>query len=173
LGNLGVIFTWILGVYFATWTIRHRTDPVVKIGQAEFLLTICIAAMVSSASVIFLGFEAGSEDDEALANLGCHIAPFLYAAGWVTEYSSLSVKTYRLYMITKNQTFRRVEIKSSQMFGFVAAVLFVEMALVTVMTIVSPLEVRACAVNANLSLPICSLTLTPFSSPVRSICYQS
>jgi hypothetical protein len=145
LGNLGVIITWMLGVYFATWTIRHRTDPVVKIGQSEFLLMICIAAMVSSSAVVFLGFEAGSEDDESWADLGCHIAPFLYAAGWVTEYSSLSVKTYRLYRITNNQTFRRVEIKSSHMFFFVAAVLFVEMGLVTAMTIVSPLHVRVSA----------------------------
>eukprot|EP00977_Amphora_coffeiformis_P009421 scaffold2179_cov165-Amphora_coffeaeformis.AAC.25 len=107
LGNFGVLCTWILAIYFASWTFRHRNDPVVKIGQTEFLLTICFAAMVSSASVVFLGFEAGSDEDENWADLGCQIAPFLYAAGWVTEYSSLSVKTYRLFRITSNQTFQR------------------------------------------------------------------
>ena len=141
LGNFGVLCTWVLAIYFGTWTVRHRGDPVIKIGQPEFLLTICVAAMVSSASVIFLGFEAGSIDDENWADIGCRVAPFLYAAGWVTEYSSLSVKTYRLYRITNNQSFQRVQISSYQMFAFMALLLLIEMGLLIFMTIFTPLSV--------------------------------
>ena len=140
LGYFGVFCTWCLAIYFFRWTVLHHQDPVVKIGQPEFLLTICVAAMVSSASVIFLSFEAGSDESDKWADLGCQIAPFLYAAGWVTEYSSLSVKTYRLYRVTANQTFRRVEIHSWQMFAFIGIILTIELTLVVLMTVISPLE---------------------------------
>ena len=152
LGNFGVLCTWALAIYFASWTIRNRSDPVVKIGQTEFLLTICFAAMISSLSVVFFSFEARSDEDDSWADLGCKVAPFLYAAGWVTEYSSLSVKTYRLYRITSNQTFRRIQIHSHQMFGFVVLLLLIDMALVTCMTIFTPLNVSnwlyACGDNS-------------------------
>lgn len=152
LGNFGVVCTWFLAVYFISWTVRHRKDPVVNIGQTEFLLTICIAAMVSSSSVIFLGFEASSSESDWWADFGCQVAPFLYAAGWVTEYSSLSVKTYRLYRITNNNTFRRVQIQSYQMFFFVFLLLAIDMALVTLMTVFTPVEVRIRTEVVNLRL---------------------
>lgn len=142
LGNFGVLCTWILAILFGSWTVRHRKDPVVAIGQPEFLLTICFAAMVSSSSVIFLSFEASSGDSERWADFGCKMAPFLYAAGWVTEYSSLSVKTYRLFRITNNSSFRRVQIHSYQMFIFVVLFLAIDLTLIFLMTIFTPLEVR-------------------------------
>lgn len=142
LGNFGVLCTWSLAIYFSSWTLRHRDDAVVKIGQAEFLVLICVGAMVSSASVVFLSFEAESGEDDKWADIGCKVAPFLYAAGWVTEYSSLSVKTYRLFRITSNQTFRRVKILSYQMFVFVFLLVLIDIALITCMTIITPLSVR-------------------------------
>jgi hypothetical protein len=171
LGYFGVACTWVASLYFARWTIQHRSDSVVKIGQMEFLLTICVAAMVSSAAVVFLSFEAGSDDDDKWADLGCRIAPFFYAAGWVTEYSSLGVKTYRLYRITSNETFRRVEIHSYHMFAIIVLILGVELTLVTLMTIFSPLNVRLriCAISFCLVLPSYLILLLTFLQYVREI----
>lgn len=44
-GYIAVAITWILSIGFTTWLILYKKDAVVKVGQFEFLIMICIGTM--------------------------------------------------------------------------------------------------------------------------------
>ena len=91
--------------------------------------------------MIALGQQAGSDEDTSTASLGCTLAPFLYAIGWVVQYSSLTAKTYRLYKVMQyKHRARRKTIKFLKMFRIVAASLLFDLILLIVWTSLSPLE---------------------------------
>ncbi|KAL3913849.1 MAG: hypothetical protein SGILL_006329 [Bacillariaceae sp.] len=139
-GYVAVAVTWILGITFLGWTWYHRNDPVVRMSQREFLALICIGAMISSSTIIALSFQAGSDESTAAASAGCTAAPFLYAIGWALQYSSLSAKTYRLYLIMRNnEHLKRVKVTFMKMLRIVFAVLAIDVALLISWTVVSPL----------------------------------
>jgi hypothetical protein len=139
-GYLAVALTWILGFVFMCWIGYHRNDPVVRMSQKEFLLLICVGAMISSSTIIALSFQAGSDESTKAATAGCTAAPFLYAIGWALQYASLSAKTYRLYLIMRNsEHLKRVKITFFKMLRIVFAVLAIDLAILISWTVVSPL----------------------------------
>ena len=76
-----------------------------------------------------------------MASLGCTLAPFLYAIGWVLQYSSLTAKTFRLYKVMQyTDRIRRKTVKFSQMFRIVCAALLIDLVILICWTTLSPLE---------------------------------
>lgn len=153
-GYFMVAVSWLLGVSFLIWIWIYRDDPVVKVSQVQFLILICIGAMISSSTIIALSFQAGSNEDTSQASAGCTVAPFLYAIGWALQYSSLTAKTYRLFLVMKNnQKMRRVKVTFQQTFGIVVIVLAINLAVLIAWTLISPLvyerSEEAVNVNAN------------------------
>ena len=138
-GYLLMSLTWLLGGSAMVWLICNRTDPVVRLAQLEFLLLICVGAMISSSSILGLSFQAGTGEDTSRATAGCRAAPFLYATGWILQYGSLMSKTYRLYRIMKNEM-RRVEVTALQSSWIVLGALTIDLSIVLAWTVVSPLE---------------------------------
>jgi hypothetical protein len=142
-GYTATTITWILSISFISWLFLHRDDPVVRVSQIEFLVLICIGAMISSSTVIALSFQAGTDDDVSAATAGCTAAPFLYAIGWVLQYSSLSAKTLRLFTtMTSTKRMKRVTVTAIQMSRIVVAALAVDLTILICWTIYSPLVVR-------------------------------
>jgi hypothetical protein len=141
-GYIAAAITWTLSIFFLTWLCLHRKDPIVKVSQIEFMALICIGAMISSSTVIALTFQAGTDEDTSQASGGCTLAPFLYAIGWVLQYSSLSAKTFRLYKVTKNQKkMQRVTISFCQTFRIILFALTVDLIVVIAWTATNPLVV--------------------------------
>jgi hypothetical protein len=141
-GYVAVSITWILSLSFMSWIWYHQNDPVVKMSQKEFLVLICIGAMISSSTIIALSYQAGSSDDESTqqASVGCTAAPFLYSIGWALQYSSLSAKTYRLYAVMRNnRRLKRVKVTFTKMLRIVFVVLAIDLAILIPWTVVSPL----------------------------------
>ena len=78
-----------------------------------------------------------------MASLGCTLAPFLYAIGWVLQYSSLTAKTFRLYKVMQyKDRIRRKTVKFCQMFRIVCAALLIDFVILIAWTALSPLEYR-------------------------------
>mmetsp|Transcript_42994 Transcript_42994/g.103963 ORF Transcript_42994/g.103963 Transcript_42994/m.103963 type:complete len:1227 (+) Transcript_42994:445-4125(+) len=139
-GYVMVAITWLLCFGFLGWIWFYRNDPVVNVSQKEFLVLICIGALISSSTIISLSFQAGSDDDTSQASIGCTVAPFLYTIGWALQYSSLTAKTFRLFTIMKNnQKMRRVKVTVREMSLIVVFVLVVDIAILVSWTVVSPL----------------------------------
>jgi 7 transmembrane sweet-taste receptor of 3 GCPR len=134
--------SWALALGFLIWLFKHRNDPVVKVSQVEFLVLICLGTIICSSTVIALTRQAGTDEDTSAATAGCMAAPFLYTIGWILQYSSLSAKTYRLYHTMQcTKRMQRVSITAAQMIPIVVVCLLIDVTIVTVWTIMSPLEV--------------------------------
>jgi 7 transmembrane sweet-taste receptor of 3 GCPR len=139
-GYVMVALTWLLCLAFMSWIWTYRNDPVVNVSQKEFLILICVGAMISSSTIIALSFQAGSDEDTAQASTGCTVAPFLYTIGWALQYSSLTAKTFRLFTVMKNnQRMRRVKVTFRQMSLIVVIVLAIDVAILVSWAVVSPL----------------------------------
>ncbi len=117
LGYIFVVSSWSLAIAYMVWMFIHKEDSVVKIGQPEFLLILCIGAMISSSSIIPLSLaEADVGEDTAAASRSCQALPWLYSLGWVLMYSSLTAKSYRLTMVAKAASrMNRIKITALQM----------------------------------------------------------
>jgi len=140
-GYVASCASYLLSLGFLFWLVSNRQDPVVKVSQSEFLALICVGTLISTSTVVALSFQAGSGEDTTAASIGCAAAPFLYAIGWVVQYSSLSAKTYRLFAIMRGQKqLKRVSVTFLQMFRIVLAALAVDFTILLCWVILSPLE---------------------------------
>ncbi|CAB9511865.1 Gamma-aminobutyric acid (GABA) B receptor [Seminavis robusta] len=137
-GYLAATTTWVLSLGFTYWIVKHRKDPVVLLSQFEFLVLICLGAIISSSTIFALGAQAGSDEDTTAASRACQAAPFLYTTGWVLQYASLSAKSIRLYKIMTLG--RRVKVTVMETASIVAAILALDWIVVIVWTIAHPLE---------------------------------
>ena len=125
-GYVIVSINFLLAISFAAWTVHFRKDPVVQIGQKEFLLLICAGSIISSSSIIPLSFQAGTSEDTTAVSRACTSIPFLYATGWTLQYSALFAKSFRMYQVVNGaRKMRRVEVtaKSTLIFVFGALLL--------------------------------------------------
>lgn len=141
-GYAAVCATWILSYSFMAWLIWNRNDPVVRISQLEFLMIVCMGAIISSSTIIALGFQAGHDEDTDSASKACQAAPFLYTIGWVLQYGSLSAKSFRLNKILNHPTLLRVKVTFTETASFLAGILALDLIVVITWTLVHPLEVR-------------------------------
>jgi 7 transmembrane sweet-taste receptor of 3 GCPR len=133
--------TWILSIGFAFWLFKHRMDPVVLLSQLEFMLLVCLGAIISSSTIFALSVQAGSDDDTTSASRACQAAPFLYTTGWVLQYASLSAKSWRLHRIMNGGALRRVKVTAMETGAIVAAILALDWIVVITWTVAYPLEV--------------------------------
>ncbi|CAB9525581.1 Gamma-aminobutyric acid (GABA) B receptor [Seminavis robusta] len=125
---------------FAVWTVIHRHDAVVKIGQIEFLLLICLGSMISSSSIIPLSFQAGTNDNTSAASAACVTIPWLFSTGWITQYASLFAKSYRMFQMVQNSTaMRRTSVTAWDVAYVVLGCLVINWAVLTAWTVVDPL----------------------------------
>lgn len=139
-GYVAVAVTFILSIGFLVWIWAYRHDAVVKISQIEFLVFVCIGAMISSSTIVALSFQAGSSEDTSQASAACTAAPFLYVIGWAVQYSSLTAKTYRLFLVMRNnKNMRRVTVTFLNILPIPILVVVVNSAILIAWTLISPL----------------------------------
>ena len=135
---MALVFT--LAVGFGIWTVVHKLDPVVRIGQMPFLLLICVGSVVSSSSIIPLSIQAGATDDETAAHRACMALPWLYTTGWMLQYGSLSLTSYRMYKtMTASANLQRVVVTARDMYKILAVLLAVNWAVLIPWTVLDPL----------------------------------
>jgi len=139
-GYVIMAMVFVFAVIFGCWTIYHRNDPVVQIGQIEFLLLICCGSIVSSSSILPLSMQAGEMDDGTSASRACMAIPWLYTTGWILQYSSLFAKSYRMNgMMEHARAMRRATITSQDTANFVLLALAINWMVVLAWTLVDPL----------------------------------
>jgi 7 transmembrane sweet-taste receptor of 3 GCPR/Receptor family ligand binding region len=99
-----------VSVGFGTWTYYHRDKDVVKASQPIFLVQICVGTFIIASSVIPTSLQ------EPLSNRGldiaCMSAPWLVSIGFVTAFSALFSKTWRLNkLFLYSRNLRRIVVK--------------------------------------------------------------
>jgi 7 transmembrane sweet-taste receptor of 3 GCPR len=148
-GYLAASITWILSLGFIGWLIKNKSHPVVQLSQFEYMIMICIGAILSSSTIIALSIQAGSDEDTSVATRACQAAPFLYTIGWVLQYGSLTAKSFRLAKIMNNRIGLRVTVTAYDTMYLVAGVLALDLIVVITWTATYPLEV-SCSIEVSL-----------------------
>lgn len=131
---------YLVALFCIGWTYYQRANPVVQLSQPTFLILICFGSIISSSSIIPLSTHAGVFEDETFANRACTAVPWLYAMGWMLQYSCISVKSYRMYALVKaRRQMRRVQIKTSLMLLYVGFLMSLNLVVLIPWTIIDPL----------------------------------
>jgi hypothetical protein len=140
LGYAFVVISWSLAIGYTVWMYLHRNGSVINISQPEFLLFICIGALISTSTIIPLTIEADVGEDTAAASRSCQALPFLYSFGWVLMYSSLTAKSYRLTKIANAAgRLQRKKITAQEMYKIIIAFLVVDLAILIAWQTTDPL----------------------------------
>jgi hypothetical protein len=142
LGYLFVIVSWSLAIGYIIWMIIHREDSVVKIGQPEFLLFICVGAIMSTSAIIPLTLADTNvgEDSYAAASRSCQAIPFFYSLGWVLMYSSITAKSYRLTKVAAAASrFSRKKVTAKEMYKIIVAFMVLDLIVLIAWQVVDPL----------------------------------
>ena len=113
----GQMVGWILGATIMvtscgiiTWTWCHRNRYIVRVSQPIFLCQLCAGTLAMGAAVIPMSMQ-GTEMSPHL-DIACMTSPWLIVLGFVTSFSALFSKTWRLNkLLSAGVGMRRIEVK--------------------------------------------------------------
>jgi hypothetical protein len=120
------------------WTIHYRKTDVVRIAQPIFLAQLCLGAFVIALSVVPMSLQ--DPIDERILDIACMATVWMLSLGFVTAFSALFSKTWRLNkLFSHGNRFRRIEVKARDVMYpfFILAVL--NISFLTLWTIGAPI----------------------------------
>jgi len=143
LRSLGSVFFGIiafLSIACAAWTFWYRSNRVVLASQPPFLYMVCVGILILASSIIPLGI-----DDEKHSLSACSIAcmsfPWLISIGFVTAFSALFSKTWRVVKLTNSaRHIRRIKVTVSDVMVPFLVLMSLNVAVLLTWTIVDPLQ---------------------------------
>ena len=101
----------VMSMWWIWWTYNNREKDVVKASQPIFLCQICIGTMIIASAVVPMSMQ--EPVSEHGLDIACMATPWLISVGFVTAFSALFSKTWRLNKLFKNsRNLRRVVIRA-------------------------------------------------------------
>jgi 2',3'-cyclic-nucleotide 2'-phosphodiesterase (5'-nucleotidase family)/uncharacterized membrane protein len=124
---------------------KHRLHAVVVASSEPFVHIILYGAIITYAGLI--AFQVGFN------NVGCMVFPWLSSVGFAIMYGALFAKTFRIWTVFRGlKTLKRANVTNQQLAIIVSGFVVIELILLIVWTIVSPLQYRTIA-DATPSIP--------------------
>jgi ABC-type branched-subunit amino acid transport system substrate-binding protein len=134
LGGLVIVMSmwWIL------WTYINRDKDVVKASQPIFLCQICIGTIIIASAVVPMSMQ--EPVSELGLDISCMATPWLISVGFVTAFSALFTKTWRLNKLFKNsRNLRRVVIRPRHVVLPFVILMILNIAVMLAWTVEAPL----------------------------------
>ena len=78
----------LLSLGFIGWTAAHRRERMVRNAQPIFLYLVCVGCIISSSTILPLGFDDGNTS-QAGADAACVVLPWLYSIGFCLSFAAL------------------------------------------------------------------------------------
>jgi len=156
----------------ALWLFWKRTSPQVRISQPFFLCLVLVGCLISSSALIPLSTEDGANGIPK-----CMATPWLYSVGFSITFGTLFAKIRRVYIIFKSAAnMQRQKVTFSETIAITGLVLFFDMTILTVWTVVDPLEfVRTTLSEDKFGVPLeseghcTSESWEPFTATLASL----
>ncbi|CAB9502374.1 acid type B receptor subunit 2 [Seminavis robusta] len=121
----------------AVWLAFQRKRAQVKIAQPHLLFLVLLGCVISTSTIIALAQE--DEGDGPVP--ACSVFPWLYSVGFSITFGALFGKIRRIYILTKAAAeMKRVVVSIKETALIVAAILAVDVAILTVWSAVDPLR---------------------------------
>jgi hypothetical protein len=138
------IFGWLLAglvillsSWFIWWTIRHRKKSMIRASQPIFLCQLCVGTIIMASSIIPLSLQEPVKGLDA----SCMAIPWLFTTGFVTSFSGLLAKQWRINKIFRTSgEMRRTEIKAKDAMWMCGLLLAVNYVVLLAWTLVAPLQ---------------------------------
>ena len=138
------IFGWLLAALvlsissgFIYWTIKHRAKAMIRASQPLFLCQLCVGTIIMASTIIPFSLQ---EPVEGL-NASCMSIPWLLTTGFVTSFSALLAKQWRINRIFhKSSEMVRTEIKAKDAMWMCGLLLAINYVVLVAWTVVAPLQ---------------------------------
>lgn len=119
------------------WLCRHKGTPQVEAAQPFFLHLLLLGCLISSSTVIALAQEDKGDGPVH----ACMAVPWLYSAGFCVTFGSLFAKIRRVYILFRSSAAMiRVTVSVRETCLIIVAILFVDVIILMIWTIVDPLQ---------------------------------
>ena len=95
----------LLSIFFFAWTLAQREHQIVRYSQPIFLCMIALGCLISSTTILFLSAEDNDEDPAGSADAAsatCMLIPIFYSVGFVTTFSPLFAKMWKVKRIFRS-----------------------------------------------------------------------
>mmetsp|Transcript_18477 Transcript_18477/g.39971 ORF Transcript_18477/g.39971 Transcript_18477/m.39971 type:complete len:910 (+) Transcript_18477:305-3034(+) len=140
---LGLILCGIivgLSIIFACWTYRNRGLKVVRASQPIFLYLIASGTLLMGLAIIPATIDLGDTNQKG-ADAACMAFPWLLTSGFSLTFSALFTKTYRINQVMKSAAkFKRIKLTALDVMKPMTALLFLNIVVLTVWTVIDPLQ---------------------------------
>jgi len=137
-----IALTLLIGVACMGWIYVYRDNTLVKVAQPICLSLIAFGCIVSTFSMIPMGYETEYRDtspDIRGADAACMAIPWLWGLGFTICFSSLFAKVWRVKQLFKAVAqCRRVKVGNELIVKIMGGMLLVECTILVVFQIVSP-----------------------------------
>jgi ABC-type branched-subunit amino acid transport system substrate-binding protein len=132
-------FVMLLSLAWMQWTWRHRRSDIVRASQPIFLFQLCIGTFLMASTIVPMSLQ--EPVSKTGLDVACQTTPWLLSIGFVTAWSALFAKTWRLNrLLQSGQTLKRVKIGPVDVMRPFFAMMVLNIALLTGWTLVTPLE---------------------------------
>jgi hypothetical protein len=136
LGGLSML----IALWWLLWTIYYRNKDVVRIAQPIFLCQLIVGAFIISTAVISMSMQETTVANQHGLDVACMATPWLLSIGFVTAFSALFSKTWRLNKLFRSgQGFRRVQVKARDVILPFLVLSFLNITILIVWTVVAPM----------------------------------
>lgn len=137
------IIVILLSIFFASWIFMMRRHRIVRASQPQFLIMIAVGATIMGSTMIPMSFDDGNQvmATDKSGTVACTSAIWLLSIGFTTIFSALFSKTWRLNKIWHNPShFSRIAVSTKEVMGLFLALMFANVATLSLMTALAPLE---------------------------------
>jgi hypothetical protein len=133
-------------VGFAGWLFWKRKTAQVRMSQPFFLCLILLGCLISSSTIVAMMQENEGDGPEP----ACMAIPWLYSVGFSITFGTLFAKIRRVYLIFRSAAdLRRHTVTFQETLAVTAGVLLLDIAILTVWTVVDPLRWERTTVQAD------------------------
>mmetsp|Transcript_18446 Transcript_18446/g.39903 ORF Transcript_18446/g.39903 Transcript_18446/m.39903 type:complete len:635 (+) Transcript_18446:99-2003(+) len=134
---LGIIF--LLSIGFGLSTIIKRKHPIIRKSQPTFLLMVCAGAVIAGSAIIPMSFDDEKYSIQA-CSIACMATPWLTSIGFVTAFSALFSKIWRVNKIFHNPNrFSRIKVTEKDVLAPFASLMTINIITLICWSVINPL----------------------------------
>jgi len=150
-----VIAGWVLmaivmanALAFIGWTLYYWEDRIIKCSQPRFLVMLCSGTIIMSSAIVTIGIDDDNSSLEA-ADKACMATPWLISMGFITSFSALFSKIWRINKIFQNPSFRRITVTEADVLVPFLILFTLNFALLLTWTLYDPLRYERLRVDKS------------------------
>lgn len=149
-GGVFIVLQGLSCLCFAYWTYRNRNRSAVQMSQPFFLYFVLVGCFMIGISAFPLLLRASLPEEMANKYVPCMLFPWIVNLGFITCFSALFAKIWRVYRIVKNASvMRRATVRVKDVIFMMVLFMSVSVVILTAWQVLDPLRWTETGVSVN------------------------